>query len=101
LSLTSYKWEKENRENAHRKISKSILYSLALVFSEVVAFVSCDESIAFDNVIAPISVGQQGHFVCLNVLTTLEPRVLNEFVENISNYREDHWFAYDTLFNGI
>jgi hypothetical protein len=69
--------------------------------SQVIAFVSKDESIAFDKVSVPVSIDQQEYFICLNVLATIESRVLNEFIENVSNKREDILSAYDALFTGI
>ena len=69
--------------------------------SQVIAFVACDESIAFDKVSVQIEIGSQDYFICLNVLATLENSRLNEFVENVSDSREDILSAYDTLFTGI
>lgn len=69
--------------------------------SQVIAFVSCDESIAFDKVSVPINLGSQDYFICMNVLATLENSKLNEFVENVSDSKEDILSAYDILFTGI
>ena len=69
--------------------------------SRTIAFVTNDESIAFDIVSVPIKIASQNYFVCLNVIATVESNRLDEFVENVSESRDDILAAYDTLFTGI
>ena len=69
--------------------------------SQVIAFISCDESIAFDKLSVPIVVDSHDYYICLNVLATIENSRLTEFVDNVSDRREDILSAYDTLFTGI
>lgn len=69
--------------------------------SQVVAFITSDESIAFDKVSVPIQLDTNNYFICMNVLATLENSRLNEFVENLSHEREVILSAYDAIFTGI
>ena len=69
--------------------------------SRIVAFVCSDESIAFDKISVPITISSKKHFVCLNVIATIEESRLQEFVENISDNRESLLAAHDALFTGI
>lgn len=69
--------------------------------TRIVAFVSNDESIAFDKISVPITISSKTYFVCLNVIATIEASRLQEFVENISDNREALLAAHDALFTGI
>lgn len=69
--------------------------------SQVIAFVTSDESIAFDKVSVPIQLGTNNYFICMNVIATLENSRLNEFVENLSHARQEILSAYDAIFTGI
>lgn len=69
--------------------------------SRIVAFVCSDESIAFDKISVPIEIASKYYFVCLNVIATIEKNRLEEFVTNVSDYREQLLAAHDALFTGI
>jgi hypothetical protein len=79
-------------------LQNELLHELS---TRVVAFVTNNNSFAFDKVSIPVKIKGQNYFICMNVVATIESNRLVDLVDNVLEARSYIVDAYDALLMGI